>query len=690
MKRGFRQGRSGLRVDVTVADSSLFDVFTLPLARGDDDHPLPDHNSVVISKDVARRFFGDADPMGKTLTISFQRDVTVTGVLEDVPSNSILRPQIIFPITAASWYDRNADNWDSSFLNTYILLRKGATLADLEAQMHGFVTRVWDEETSQRTDVKFLPLLDEFDAFNGNRKYAYILLAIAFATILIACINFLNLATARSTDSAREVGVRKVLGARRPEIVRRFLGESFVMVAVSIGLGLLLTHLVLPWFNDLYGLDLSLNVFGNLWTVATITLLAIAVAMLSGMYPAVFMSRFDPIDSLRGSFKNSPAGIRLRRVLVVAQFSVSIALIAVTIVMWKQVDYMKHRDKGLDADNVVVIAVEPSDFADRDSALVQLGAFKDELRRRSDVVSVASSSHVPGDWAGWFTLIRPEGSDPEKPLRMRFSYMDASYFDTYGMTFVEGRSFIEGSELDQEQSIIVNEAAVKDFGWDSAVGKTVRRGDTEYTIVGVVADYNYESLQESVAPVIHGYRPPDDGVHNFISVRIRSNDLAGTIDGLASAWNRLDPSRAFEYHFADDNLASLYETQDRLVTVASAFSMLAIAIACLGLFGLASLMVAQRTKEIGVRRVLGASVAHVTMVLSGEFGKLVVVGFLVGAPLAWLAANSWLQDFAFRTPIPWYAFAIAGAAALFISLGTVSWRTVRAAMVNPVQALRYE
>lgn len=681
-------GDKRFRIDLTVADSSLFDVFTLPLARGDDGNPLPDHNSVVISNDVSRRFFGDDDPIGKTLTIAFQRDVAVTGVLEDVPNNSILRPQIIYPITAADWYGRFAEDWGNSFLSTYVLLREGAKIADLEAQMSGFATKVWDEETAQRTNVKFLPLLDQFDTFNGNRKYAYILLAIAFAIILIACVNFVNLATARSGDSAREIGVRKVLGAFRPELARRFLAESLVLVAVSFGLGILLTRLVLPWFNDIYGTDLEFDAFGHPWTVTTITLLAVVVAMLSGMYPAIFMSRFDPIRSLRGSLRSG--GLRLRRVLVVGQFSISIALIAVTIVMWKQIDYMKHRDKGLDADNVIVVAVEPSDFADRDSAVVHLAAFKDALRRRSDVVSVGSSTHVPGDWSDWFTFVRPEGGDPTKPLRMRFSFTDAAYFATYGIRFVEGRPFIESSEAEEEHSVIVNEAAVRDFGWETAVGKTVRRGDTDYTIVGVVSDYNYQSLQEAVAPVIHGYRPSENGVHNFVSVRIRSNDLARTIEGLSAVWSRLDSGRPFTYHFADEELAALYEAQDRLATVASAFSMLAIVIACLGLFGLASHMVVRRTKEIGVRRVLGASVANVAIVLSGEFGKLVVVAFMVGAPLAWIASRIWLEDFAYRTTIPWYAFIVAGAAALLISLATIGWRTVGAAMMNPVKALRYE
>ena len=683
-------GDKQLRVELTIADSSLFDVFTLPLAKGDNDNPLPDHNSVVISQETAKRFFGDADPMGRRLTISFERDVTVTGVLEEVPHNSVLRPEIIFPITATSWYPRNADNWNSSFLNTYILLREGAATADLEAQMPDFVTRVYDAETAERTNIKFLPLLDQLDAQTGNRKYAYILLAIALATILIACINFINLSTARSAESAKEVGVRKVLGAYRPELVRRFLGESLLMVAVSLLAGVLITNLVLPWFNDLYGMDLSLEVFSNLIAVIAIIGLGVLIAILSGMYPALFMSRFDPIHSLRGSFNGSPAGVRLRRILVVGQFAVSIALIVVTIVMWTQVDYMRSREKGLDADNVVVIAVEPSDFADRDTAVVHLAAFKEELRRRTDVVTLGSSTHIPGDWSDWFTMIRPEGGDPEKPLRMRFSYMDAAYFDAYGMEFLEGRNFIEGSELDREESIIVNEAAVRDFGWTEAVGKTIRRGDTEYTIVGVVADYNYLSLQEEIAPVVHEYRPPHSGTHNYISARIRTSDLAGTIEGLGSAWRGLDPSRAFEYRFADETLASLYETEDRLVTVSSAFSMLAIAIACLGLFGLASLMVVQRTKEIGIRRVLGASVVNITMVLSSEFGKLVSVAFLVAAPLAWYASNSWLEDFAFRTTIPWYAFVIAGVAALLISLGTIASRTIRAALANPVLSLRYE
>ncbi len=675
---------------VDYVDPSFFEVFTFPLVRGDAANPLPHNNAVVLSEEMAQKYFGEADPIGQRLTIDYQVDYTVTGVMAEVPENSTLQPSFIVPITSAPDYEEFVDEWGSSFLSTYVVLAEGAAPGALEAQFPAFVERIWDEETARRTNVRLLPLPDAYDTFTDSRQYAYILLAIALATILIACINFINLSTARSAERAREIGMRKVLGAMRPQLIGQFLGEAMLMGLLGLLLGLTLAELLLPTFNHLYELNLSLDVLSDPLTLLGVLALGIVLGVFSGFYPALFMARFKPLASLQGTFKTSRSGLRLRYTLVVVQFALSIVLIAGTLVMRSQVQYMKTQNLAFDQENILVLPLELDDFANAEEAAVRLETFKNELLQHPDVAAVTSSSHVPGRWPGWFTFALPEGGDEDKPLRMRRAFADAHYFDTYAIDLLEGRPFIEGSEAEGQQSIILNAAAVRDFGWDTGLGKIVRFGSREFTVVGVVQDYHFASLQEAVAPVLHFYRPPENGVHNFVSARIQTQDYAATLASIGTLWQRLDPTRPFDYFFADENFDRLYQAQDRLVTVASAFALLAILIACLGLFGLASLMVGQRTKEIGVRKVLGASTARITLLLSTDFSKLIAVAFVVGAPVAYFAMERWLQDFAYRVEISWWIFLIAGLAALGIAFLTVSYQSIKAALANPVDVLRHE
>ena len=685
----------GQRFEESVAyvDPSFFEIFTFPLQRGDAANPLPHNNAAVVSQEIATKYFGNDDPLGKVITVDYQVDYTVTGVLARVPENSLIQPEILIPIRSAPEYDAFLDRWDVSFLNTYVRLAEGASVEALTAQFPAFVTNIWDEETAARTHFKMLPLLDANDTFTGNRDYAYILLVVALATILIACINFVNLATARSLERAREIGLRKVLGAVRGQLIAQFLGESILMGLVALVIGIEVAQVLLPSFNELFGLELTFDFFGDPLTLGALLGLGLIVGLLSGGYPAVFLSRFQPAQSLRGTFKTSRRGLRLRHTLVVVQFTLSIVLIAGTGVMWSQVQYMKHRDLAFNQDNVLVLPVEVDDFADAEEAAARLQTFKDELAQLSGVRSVASSTHVPGNGSESFTFVRPEGGDDDKPTRLRWAAVDARFFDTYDIDFVEGRNFAEGSETDRRQAVIINEAALRDFGWTSANGKFIRPGTQsmrEIQVVGVVRDYNFQSLQDEVAPVLHIYRPPDGSVHDLISIKIQTSDVAATVNAIGAAWNRLDPTRPFDYFFVDENFDQLYRVQDRLVAAASAFSILAILIACLGLFGLASLMVAQRTREIGVRKVLGASASRITLLLSKDFTKLVAVAFVVGTPVTYLAMNRWLENFAYRVDIAWWIFLLAGLIALLVAFLTVSYQSIKAALANPMKALRHE
>ena len=676
--------------EVTYADPELFDVFTFPLERGTRTGPLADIGSAVISSEMADKYFGTSDPIGKVITIDYLSDYTVSAVLAPIPENATLRPDILVQIQSMSSFADNEDNWGGSFLETYLLLDENASVSSLEALFPQLVTEIWDAGVSARTNFKLLPLFDAYDTFTGSRQYAFILLAIAMATILIASINFVNLTTARSLERAGEVGMRKVLGAKQSNLVGQFLGESVLLGMGALVFGLMLAKLLLPWFNDVYGLNLTLNLFGDPAALLAAIGFGLAIGLLSGIYPAIFLSRFGLVGSLKGALKSSSHGLRIRQGLVVVQFSMSIVLIAGTFIMIDQVKFMKNQDLSFDKENVLVIPIEQDDFADQEEATMRIETFKNDLMQKSGIVSVSSSSHVPGRWGGWFTFARPEGSDPENPMRVRLSFMDASYFNTYGINFVEGRSFIEGSELDRDHSVVINEAARREFGWDRAENKTIRTGGTDFEVIGVVNDYHFASLVDEIAPILHFYRPPENGVHGFLSVRYENREPAWLLGSMEASWAKLDPTRTFEPFFANDNFDLLYQTQDRLSAVAVSFSILAILIACLGLFGLASLTVIQRTKEIGVRKVLGASVTSIAAMISKDFAKLVLIALVVATPVVFLTLNPWLAEFAYRIDIGIGTILLSGAIALFIALATVSIQSIRAGLSDPVECIRYE
>lgn len=675
---------------VTYTDGSLLDVFTFPLARGDARTALSDPNAAVVSKAVATRYFGDDDPIGRTIRIDNTVDYTVTGVFDDIPSNSTIDIDIAVPATSIPGYAEAANDWGGSFLFTYVLLDDPAAAASLEAQFPALVRTIWDAEVASRTRFKLEPLHNLQDALSGNRQYAYILLGIAFVILLIASINFMNLATARSLERAREIGMRKVLGARRRQLVYQFIGESTILSLTSLGLGFLAVLAVLPIFNDLYALELGLDVLRQPFVAASLLLLGVGVGVLAGAYPALYVSRFKPIRTLRGALKSTRGGIELRRGLVVLQFALAIGLIALTLVMRNQLTFLHDAELKFDSENIVVIPVQAADFDDPEAAVTRILTFEEEIRRSPDVLWVSAASHAPGRWSGWFTFARPEGWGEQDPLRMRLSFTDADYFDTYGIQLLEGRTFDPDRATDVDRSVIINEAALASFGWQSAAGKTVRRGDTDFEVVGVVSDYHFASLRDEIAPILHFYRPPENQVHNFVAIRVRPGRAQAALEALSAAWRGVDASREMPYEFADQTFAQLYEQEQRLISVTGTFTALAILIACLGLLGLASWSVTQRVKEVGIRKVLGASSGAIVLMLSKDFVRLVFIALIVAIPPAYLAAGRWLDDFAYRVELEPWTFALAGGAALLIAFVTVSTMALRAALADPVNSLRYE
>ncbi len=682
--------------DVIYTDPELFEMFTLPLVKGNSENPFPSLQSIVISGETAKKYFGSADPLGKVFRLGYARDYVVSGVLADIPQNSSLQIDMAIQLESAGGYEQVKESWGSSFLNTYIQLRDNATAGELEAQFPAFIAKIWDQETADRTNFKLLPVSEMYNRFNDSDKYAYILLGIALAIMVIACINFMNMATARSMERAREVGMRKALGGQRGQLVLQFLGESVLITMIAMLIGIGLAEMLLPVFNNLYDLELSLNIFENFGVLSGLAGLGILIGLIAGSYPALFLSKFSSSEVLRGQISRKPGGLTLRRVLVATQFAVTIVIIIGTLIMQKQVQYMKDADLGLQKENIIAIQRSADDFEDEEQANIRLKTYKDEILKHRNVVSVASSRALPGQQLGInsFTFVQPEGWTGEDPLRMRWAQVDSRFFDLFEIDLLEGRDFRSGSENDRNESVIINRAALEDFGWETVAGKTIRLGSSggqEMAVIGVVENYHYQSLENEVEPVLHFYRPSENSAHNFISVKLGPDQLNETLQDLEAQWNEIVAAdMPMNYSFVDRQFDQLYQTQDRLVTVSGAFSIFGIFIAGLGLLALSSLMVKQRTREIGIRKVLGATVSRIMLLISKDYVLLVAIGFLIAVPAAWYLAGSWLESFAYRIDISAWIFITGGATALLIALFTVSIQALKAARMNPAESLRSE
>lgn len=676
---------------IDYCDSSFLQIFTFPLKYGNPVTALSQLNSAVITTDISEKYFGDENPIGKNFTLDYKTDYTVTGVLEPIPQNSNFDIDILLPAESAPYYERLKENWGRSFIYTYIQLDERTTRKNLEALFPRLVEKIWtDKVTTSTMNLKLTPLMDLYNEETGANKYAFILIGIAFAVLLIAAINFMNLSTARSLERAKEIGIRKVLGAFRSQLVKQFLSESLFMTILAFFLALGLVQLILPLFNLYYEMNLALNYSSELQIIGALIGLAIGVGIISGAYPALLISRYKLGESLKGKLHSKSAGIHLRYALVIVQFCLAISLMIGTGIMWQQVQYMQDADLNFERENQLVIPMRASDFDSREESKTRMEAFRNELLQHSGIRSVAFSTHVPGNWAGWFTFAYPTDRDDSQRLRLRRCIVDENYFETYGIEFVEGRNFSSDLTTDAEESMIINEAALRDIGWHSAESHQIKVGSNVYNVVGVVKDYNFQSLANKVAPVLHFYRPAASPAHRLVTVKLAAGQIAPTLDFIKTRLAEIDPARTFEFTFVDDQFNRLYQAENRLTTVISSFAILAILIACLGLFGLASLMVTQRTKEIGIRKTLGATIASIVLLFTRIFTQLVGAAFLIACPLAYAAGNAWLQDFAFRTDISFGNFVFAGLIALVIAFLAVSYHALKAAAANPVDAMKYE
>jgi putative ABC transport system permease protein len=679
-------------------EEDIFRVFTLDMIKGDPDTALKDPFSLVITGEMAEKYFGAEDPMGKSLAIQSgirKVDMKVTGVFQALPHNSHFHADFLaaFKTYEALAGKREMESWSSNNYATYLLMPEGYDITRLAAQLDPFIDRHMSEGMSERTKLKLQRLTDihlyshldsELEA-NSDITYVYVFSIIALFVLLIACINFMNLATARSAGRAREVGLRKVVGARRPQLIRQFLAESIITALLSLIGAMALLLLVLPAFNRFVGRELSLDFAGNISLAFILLLVAVFVGLVSGFYPALFLSAFRPARVLKGSLGRGKRGFSFRTALVVFQFATSITLIICVSVVSRQLDYMQSRNPGFEEEHIVILPSSPA-------ITRRLEGFKTRLLADPGVLSVSAAKRVPSGRLLDSSGARVLSGETAEPVNFRVAMLlvDHDYIPTFRMEMAAGRNFSKEMGTDATEAFIINETAASRIGWDSpdeAVGQGFGYAGRKGRIIGVVKDFHFESLHHEISPMVMFVTSSS---LNQIAVRIAPQDIPRTMAFLKNIWAEVRPNYPFAYNFLDENFDKLYRSEEKLRQIFGGFAFLAVFIGCLGLFGLASYSAERRTKEIGIRKVLGATESGLAVLLSKEFTKWVLLANLVAWPAAYLVMTWWLKNFAYRSGISLWAFIAAGGLAWGIAFLTVGYQAVKASLADPVKALKYE
>jgi putative ABC transport system permease protein len=690
--------------NVLFADSSVFSIFTYPLIEGDKDRALVEPYTIVISESATKRHFKDINPIGQILTLDNRKDYRVTAVMKDMPENSTFKADFLVSMISL---DYQWHNFLSNNFYTYILIQKDANPSKFSTYfdqvIQKYVSPVMVEtigssieeltKTGSHYHYSMIPMKDihlkstctnELGVI-GNIKYVYLFSIIAMFVLLLACINFMNLSTARSAKRAKEVGVRKVLGSQRYQLMYQFFSESILLSTLALLLGILLVIIFLPAFNLVADKNLSIADIMTIKFLSIILLLPILVGLIAGSYPAVFLSSFEPIKVLKGRLKLK--GGLFRNSLVVFQFTTSIVLIIGTVVIYQQINYIQKKNLGYDKNQVLVIN-------DAYALSKKAKSFKDEILKVEGVKNGTLSGYLPIPSQRDQTIFFPEGQiDQNSGIQIARWRIDQDYLSTLGMEIKSGRNFSEEFSTDST-GIILNEAAVKLFGFDDPLNKMVTTYDdfqaktmVSYKVLGVVKDFNYQSLKSDIGALCMVLAPNSGN----ISFRLDAQkNIQNTIKEIENKWQDMAPGQPFSYKFMDESFNNVYRSEQQIGRISMIFAFLTIIVACLGLFGLITFVAEQKIKEIGIRKALGASVSSILQLLSSSFLKLVVFSVVIASPIAYYFMNIWLQDFAYRIEIQWWVFAAAGGMAVLIALITISYQAIKAALVNPVESLKSE
>ena len=671
------------------ADSTVFEVFSFRLLRGNPQTALSAPRGMVLTESFARKYFGEEDPLGKVLKVDGREDYEITGVMQEVPAASHFT--FDFLVSMATFDNPLREDWRWTQFYTYVLLRPGTSPGEVEAKLAALLHRHLEETVAGIYTPYLQPLTSihlhshlfrEMQA-NSQMSSVYLYAAAAVFILLIACVNFINLATAHAATRAKEVGVRKVTGAGRPQLIKQFLAEAMLTSLVAMGLALVAVELLQPVFDTFTGQRLSIDYFNDPVLGAGIVGIALVVGVLAGSYPAFVLSAFRPAQVLKGKVPRS-GGAWLRQGLVVFQFAISILFMIASGVVYLQLEYIRGKSLGFNKDQLVILPI-------RDEAMRRNGeAFKRELLRDPAIVGVAASGNLPGG-GDWGLPYAPEGIERDKIPPMRMLVVDHDFITTYEMELAEGRGFSKDHPSDATGALVINEAAAKQLGWQEPLGKSIALPAIDRPaapVIGVVRDFHFRSMHEKIGPLMLFIPPPE--WFSVLSVRIRAGKIPETLSLLERKWAEFDSGHPFTYTFFDEQFARLHLAEARMGRLLAYVLALTLVIACLGLFALATLTAGQRTKEVGMRKILGASVTSIVLLLSRDIVKLVFLGFVVAAPLAYHAMNRWLDDFAYRIELGSGVFLLSAVLALAIAWLTVSFQSVRVALAKPVDTLRYE
>lgn len=674
---------------VFFADSNFLQVFSFPLLRGNAKTAFSTADGVLITEDMAKKYFGKEDPLGKIIRINNKENFTVKAVMANTASNSHLQFDIVFPMStlARSDYDLQNNVWGNFNFYTYLLLRNGVTTTAIPNIITHIQTIYRKHNDGLKVEFHLQPLTDihlhsdlQIDLpGHGNIQYVNIFFIVAIFILAVACINFMNLSTARSARRAKEVGLRKVVGAGRYQIILQFLGESLIIAFFSLFIAISIVFLLLPAFNALAGKELAIHLSdGKLW----VSLLGIAfiTGIMSGSYPALFLSGFKPVKVLKGKIKIAGGNLLFRNTLVVTQFVVAIILLVGTAVVYKQLNFIKNKNLGFDKSNLVYVPMSGEIWHKQQPLITALQ--QNPLTSAYTIISDLPTSLITGttdvDWPG---------RDPKSQVVIPSMDVDKNFTAVFKTKMLAGRSFSDAFKADSS-NYVINEKAMQVMGMNinNAVGKSLTFDNTKGTIIGVVKDFNFKSLQYAIEPLV--LRLNKWG--GLVMVRTQPGNTEATIQALEKINHELNPSYPFTYSFLDKDLDNLYHSEQQMGSIFNLFAALAIFISCLGLYGLSAFMAEQRTKEIGVRKVLGASIFNIVYLLSGNFTRLIIIAMFIAVPLSWFAISNWLKGFAYRIDINWIIFLVASCTALLIAWLTVSYESIKAAIANPVKSLRTE
>ncbi|MFQ5569489.1 MAG: ABC transporter permease [Rhodothermales bacterium] len=687
-----RYADQSITEQLTFTDAAIFDAFSFPLHRGDPASALRTPDAVVLSESTARRYFGEADPLGQRLSIKLGEvfyDVVVTGVAARLPGPSSIDFDFLLPFARVEDVVGKArtENWRSASTHTYVHLVEGAESSDLEAHFPAFVARHIGADFTRSYQYRLQPLREVHldPRVTGGMKpasnpaYSYILGGIALLVLLTACINFMTLSIAGAAARSREIGVRKVVGAQRRQLMQQFWCEALLMSLLALLLGLGLAELFLPLFNELANKELAFDAGARVSTLAALLGVTLLTGVLAGSYPALVLSGFHPVETLKGRLQLGGAN-PFTRTLMVMQFALSVFLIVSTLVMAGQLDFLKTKNLGLDADQVVVIPTHT------DAGAPLLERFRSELAGHPSIAYITGSDAVVGR-AETFSMGYTEarGEQVSFPYLFRAEY---DYLATFGLELAAGRDFSPQRTTDATASVIVNETLVQSLGWEAPLGETLRINGAEVNVIGVVKDFHFQSLHHSVEPAVLHLNPSRPIRH--LIARLHTDDLPATLAVLRGTWHEIAPGFPFDYAFLDADFDRQYRAEERWSRIVRYASFFAILIACMGLFGLAALAVTRRTKEIGIRKAMGASASNVVVLLSSRFVRLVLVAAVLACPAAYLVMHRWLNTFAYRIEIQPLTFVLAGGLVLLVALLTVSFQSIKAALIDPVESLRYE